>query len=838
MLTELLDIFLPEWFRSLAKDFKMSKTPAFNGIGNQYKLSVFTICFFIVVGSKLLFNQVSVFFDALTWIGTVTLVSVLLRLTLPRSAHSYLLFVVLGSLMVGIGLYESASFLLWLASSFSLGVLVLRGLCSKEHHSLISATEAVLIGVVIWIAIWGGMLHFAVNYQSLHIILCLLPCLFLANRFSFIRNKAIAGGVVAQDWINAIPFWSWVMGITVIGWVLRWSSFPSLGFDDHALHLRIWTEILTEHRYSFDISTQIWSLAPFTVDVLHAGLSLMAGGDARSAMNLGLAILLLSLMAVILRIWKLPAWAQWLLIVLMASTPMLGGLLLTLHTELMLAVIALAGMRLVIDANGGWRGQHVLGVLSCAALCAGIKLPGAVLGVTLLAALIVRCWSQRKTTTPTGPVLRWPALTLLIPLGFVALHSYIVAWNLTGNPFFPLYNAIFLSPFYDPINFSDSRWIHGFSLTSYVRAFFNTSEFFESGNYTAGWQYLIMLPLAMIALLLSGAPTTLRIILIPVLGFGLIMFSATQYWRYLFPVMPLALVLLGSLFIHERPVLRSMAFILAIACITANLFFFTRVSWMMNSPASMAFTRDGKGILTNLYAPAALLTDRVNKLAPRSRVLYSPSTPYGATLQGYPLYLNWYQPSRDKHSGALKDINALREFLLKEKVDFAMLIMSTNSNFRDVLLRQYMSMYGYVEGQENNMVLYRIADLPVQYRKVFELRMSESEVFESVDLLIRNADQGVTATLDGKILAVIPTLRARQARYKVEFNCPSDRGYFVAQINWDQGPPYYRLVACEDKLMEFSEAIPIPLAASKGKIYITSRDISKIEVKNIVVEVN
>ena len=65
-----------------------------------------------------------------------------------------------------------------------------------------------------------------------------------------------------------------------------------------------------------------------------------------------------------------------------------------------------------------------------------------------------------------------------------------------------------------------------------------------------------------------------------------------------------------------------------------------------------------------------------------------------------------------------------------------------------------------------------------------------------------------------------------------------NNGYFVAQINWDKGAPYYRLVACEAKSVTFFEAIPIPIGASQGSIYVTSRETSSIQVKNIILEVN
>ena len=73
----------------------MPKTSTFNEIVNHYKLPIVALCFLISVGSNLVFSQGSFAFDALAWTCTVALVGVVLGLTLPRSAHSYLLFVIL-----------------------------------------------------------------------------------------------------------------------------------------------------------------------------------------------------------------------------------------------------------------------------------------------------------------------------------------------------------------------------------------------------------------------------------------------------------------------------------------------------------------------------------------------------------------------------------------------------------------------------------------------------------------------------------------------------------------------------------------------------------------------
>lgn len=785
-------------------------------------------------------KQSSVAIDELSWAVAVALAGAALGILAPRLARLYLLLSVFAWLVLGVGVTQFGATLLWFASAWSIGALVLRRVRANDSLSCIGATEAALVGAAIWLAIWGAMLHFQVSYQPLHILLCLLPCLLVAGRTSGIRIELRSKVAEAQDWMNSIPLWAWVAGLAVIGWTLRWTSFPSMSFDDHALHLRMWTELLTHHRYAFDVQSQIWSVSPFVVDLLHAGLSLMAGNDARGAMNLALATVLLILIARILLIWQLQALAQWLLIVLMASTPMLANLLLSLQTELALAVLAVAGMYLVIGADGGWRGQHVLGLLSCAALCAGIKLPGAVLGVSLLAGLALRCWGQRGISTAGVPLLRASAFLLFIPLAFVALHSYVMAWKVTGNPVFPLYNAVFLSPFYAPVNFSDTLWIHGFGFSSYVRAFFHTSEFFESGDYTAGWQFLLLLPLAIVGALRPGMPVGLRIALIPLFGFGLMMFSATQYWRYLFPVMPIAGILLAALFVGGNRGYRALIVTLTLVCVVLNVVLLPRVSWMMSSTAAAAFTAEGKKITMGIYAPAAALTEQVNQLAPGSRVLYPSTHPYGASLHGTPLYVNWYSPSRSARFGSLTSTEEVGRFIAEEQADFAITNMTDVrvSGSPDALLREHLARFGSVVAKENAFLLYRVSATPLLYRKVFDLQASSGKALGETELLLPLSGDGIEASGEPRQLAVVNTYRASQARYSVAFKCPSDKGYFVAQINWDKGTPYYRLVACKPETSSFVEAVPIPVGATSGIAYVTARDSDSVQVENLMVEVH
>lgn len=804
-------------------------------------LLVLAFCFpALIVPSLFLGGQTSDALDALVWVASVFLTGGALWFFVPRWSHAFLLVAVLGWLAFGVGLVEIAAVVFWLFSAWSLGAWVLRWAYGGVPLSEVSTTEALLTGVAIWLAVWGCMLHFPVNYRLVYGALCLLPCLAQARQAvmqaSFWRGR----WRVAHDWMRSIPMWAWISGLSLIGWVLRWASFPTVGYDDHALHLRIWTELLANHQYAFDVQAQIWSVAPFAVDLMHACLSLMAGGDARSAMNLGLAVSLLLLLALVLSQLTLTVGVQWLLILLMVSTPMLGNLLLSLQTELFLAVLALAGLRLVMASHGNWRSPHLLGLLACSSLCAAVKLPGAVLGVTLLAAFMVRCWSLSVSETRSGHQLGWRAILVLIPLGFMAFHAYGLSWLLTGNPVFPLYNGIFQSPYFPPENFSDSRWVHGFSFSSYVKVFFNTSAFFESGNYTAGWQYLLMLPVAVLMALRPSVSVVLKVALIPLLGFGLVMFSATQYWRYVFPIMPIASVVLASLFGASNRVLRAIAWTLAILCIALNVLAFLKVSWMMRSPAVTAFTSSGKHDLTRQYAPVALLTEKVNQQGKGYRVLYPSSAPYGATLQGTPLYVIWYSAARWKLFDTLKDAQAIADFLAQEKVDFVITDMSNtgSSDSPEALLRRHLSEWGAVVDQVGTFVLYKLSDKPPVYQQVFDLQASMEKRPSAVPILLTSSDRGVAALQDPKVLAVVKTDGAKQVRYSVDFECPSKDGFFVAQMNWNVGPPYYRLVACQDKKVSFAEAVPVPAGASQAEIYVTARDTSPVMVQHLSVELN
>lgn len=771
-------------------------------------------------------------YDGAIWTAGVLITGILLCVLTRRHANVVALAIVLGWVGLGVGLANLAIIGAWAISAWALGGVLLGRIHKEPDYALNHPLEAVVLGVAFWIAVWSVMLHYRVNYRGVYWGLCAIA---LAPLFRFSAGQyqhAIGTRLqVAGQWIRAIPPWAWLPGLAAIGWVLRWSSFPSLMFDDHAMHLRLWTSFATQHKAELDPTGQIWSLAPFASDLVHAALSLMAGTDLRGAWNLGLALSLLSMAAALLHRTRANPSTQWLLLVLLASTPMLGVLLLSLQTELVLAVIAMAAMLLIGGATKG-NSAHAWGVLACAALCVAVKLPAAALGVLLILTLLLR--TGLRGILPRREGVIWALMTLLI-LSFAALHNYAFAWKVTGNPVFPLYNAIFKSPFFGPENFIDRTWTKGFSLHSYVNAFFKTSDYFESTNYVAGWQYLLLLPCALIVLAFKGSSRLLRLTLIPMLGFGLIMFAAIQYWRYLFPIMPLAVVVMAGLFIEPQRRLRTFFLVVALICIALNLYAFRGISWLMQGAAQSAYTAEGSDRLSTTFAPAVKLNDKINSIAPGARVLYPMETPYGATLHGLPLYVNWYTPRRAAQFGAIKNVQGVAEFLASEKVEF---VITNQANTETgatpaALLREYLASYGRAIDQSGPLVLYRVGTEKLRYHDGFSLQ-KELATVRTNDA--EHSKRTIEANSQPKSFNWFSTDVANQMKYTVQLHCASNKGFFVAQVNWDSGNPYYRLIACRAESFTFSEAVVVPVGARQGQPYITTRDDTSAIVEDLHVE--
>ena len=783
--------------------------------------------------------------DAGLWLLGCTLLMPVLAVFRIRHKWAVLCACILVYLAGGAGWGASLVAACFAVSAFCLGrVMLYLGLPTQRAPLLLM--ESLLLGGGAYLAVFGVMLHFPVNHVAGHVLILAVPIVLahLLRLPAQYRQPASAAWrhlfeVAARA--NALLLFALVV---LTGYVARFVLFPSVTYDDHALHLRMWTVLAERHVYDFDVRSQIWAVAPFAVDLLHASLSLVAQADARAALNLALLAFLLYAFWRLAGVFVRRVNDRLLLSLLFVSTPMLSILLISLQTELMLAVLATCGSVLLFDKRVALGSAGGAAMLMVAALCAATKLPGAVLGAILLAAFAALAWRQGRLRVPAAQLPLLLCVTLLATV--VALHSYAHAWHVTGNPLFPLYNAYFKSPLFGPYNFLDLRYVHGVSLSSWLGVFFHTSAFYESKNYVAGFQYLFLLPLALLSLLACRRQRRGLRILAPLCGFGFIMFLAVQYWRYLFPVMPLASAVTGALFYRARQRARGgqilgqpVVAVTLLAFTIANLYFLPGISWNFETPAGSLYGEQQKLRFLEQRTPEYLFNLQLNRDDPGARVLFASNRPAGATLSGTPVYINWYAPAVQVRVEAIASSAQLSAFLKEQQIRYVYWNLAEPIDAQKTfssLLAAYLSQHGVPLQLKANMVMYRLQEMPVNYASVVDI--SDFRPFGA-----EAAKRGSRLAPDGTLLVStlsfavqdFPTGAAQSARYAVKLACPNKNGSLIAQINWSQGPPYYRLVHCNRDIIEMAESVPVPPGAERGVLFLTSRDTDYLQVRQVSV---
>jgi hypothetical protein len=208
-------------------------------------------------------------------------------------------------------------------------------------------------------------------------------------------------------------------------------------------------------------------------------------------------------------------------------------------------------------------------------------------------------------------------------------------------------------------------------------------------------------------------------------------------------------------------------------------------------------------------------------------------------LHGNPLYVNWYSPFRAKKFISLNNINAIEEFFKNEKIQVVIynMLESKKINTPEVLIREYMAIYGIAIATEQNLTMFKVSAKPIVYKKLFDLNAAKMGEISDVEYLYPKEKLDILAVNEPRVIAVLPTLGAKQARYKAELNCPSENGFFIAQINWDIGSPFYRFIPCKEKNVIFNESFLIPKDATKGMLFITAKDTDAISIKQITLEI-
>jgi hypothetical protein len=425
--------------------------------------------------------------------------------------------------------------------------------------------------------------------------------------------------------------------LLAIAYAASSAILPTTQPDDLAYHLGLPWQLAEFGHYRFDVAGQVWAVAPWTADVLHGIVQLLAGGEARGALNLLWLLLALRLMWLLLAGLGVGESWRWLGVALVACQPMTHSLVQSMQTELPAMAVVLALALLVVEAARGDPERTVRPIAVIAGLALALKVSTiALLGPLALWFLVV------------ARPLPWAAMLRSVPwVLLVGGSSYLYAWVLTGNPVLPLFNHFFESPFFAPHSFEDIQFRGLLEWNVPWLLVADASRFNQGLDGAPGVHWLLLAgPLFVMAL----THRDLR----PWLAVGLAttvpLFIEMQYLRYIYPGM--ALLLVPMVVAAARSSFAPWRWAAWIA-ILGNLALIGHGIWTVRDGTLSWVGRHGsefgEAYLT-AFAPERLANRFLREQGPGVRALYVlPDAAPIADLPGRAFAPIWYDPETAQH---------------------------------------------------------------------------------------------------------------------------------------------------------------------------------------------
>ncbi|MEO8370814.1 MAG: hypothetical protein ABI806_16645, partial [Candidatus Solibacter sp.] len=287
---------------------------------------------------------------------------------------------------------------------------------------------------------------------------------------------------------------------------------------------------------------------------------------------------------------------------------------------------------------------------------------------------------------------------------------YAIAWAKTGNPLFPFRNEKFHSPQLNPkAEIRDDRFRKPLTWNTPYDLTFRSNTLYEGQNGSFGFQYLIMAPLALLALLVAPRRQAVGAAAVGMTAIILIL-SSEPNARYLYPALPLLFVPLAALMgwaaAHHRTLARALM-VFAVACVAINIYFL---------PSSSYYHKDFYGPFTDaqreaylgVTAPIRNVITWFNRAHPRAAVLLTQDS-YIAGLSGDVYENHWHQYNTLERLRRAANIEDVRGTLDAWKVHYLIARKTTVSQYaRPLALRLLLDQCTIAEYASNEFYVARV----------------------------------------------------------------------------------------------------------------------------------
>ncbi len=549
-----------------------------------------------------------------------------------------------------------AAVLLFLVASNALGTAAARRMPGKRHTPAAEILHT-LLGIGIYAFAMTLSARLPVNYPIVWGVLLVLP---IALDFRGVAQRArgwlaALGSVELRNWRErgALVLLLFVLSIHWLG-----ALEPEYSADGLTMHLAIAADIAAHHAMTFHPNLFVWSVMPMAADFANTIVYLIGGEASASLLNFALLVAIAGLLYRAVRRW-LPRDAALLTAALFASTPLVNLVTGSLFIENFIAAMIL-GMAIELwrfhesgEARDLWIAAALGGTAASAKLgaCAFV-----LVGLAVAAA-------EARRRRILKPALQAAGLLLLF-----AAPPYAIAYALTGNPVFPFLNWRFPSPLLEHgVEFRNNLFTQPLNWKTPFELTFHTSQYLEGLNGAVGFQYLLLIPLAVIALF---AARNYGVRLAAAIGLfaGAAVMASQPYARYLYPALPLLTIPFASLAARFAPRQRKLYYALfaaVLVCIALNVYFTPVSGWYHKDLYAPAiFRRDGRARVIHADVPLRDVTMRFREMRPNDHVLLlveEDLADAGSSAYEY----HWHQHSISTQIGNAASVSTLRDLFLR-----------------------------------------------------------------------------------------------------------------------------------------------------------------------------
>jgi hypothetical protein len=438
----------------------------------------------------------------------------------------------------------------------------------------------------------------------------------------------------------------WTLPRAVLAWLILAAllfyganaALPERFWDALVMHMMIPSQILLDGHWVYEPGRFAWALFPLAADYTFAFAMALGGEDAVKLINmLALGGILLTLFDIVRGMATVRQAEMAMLLVLSLPIALLSST--AAMVENLLCLQILAATRAVLLLRAGSRLAPLLALAVILPSIMALKLHGAAAVAPIAVIALVRGRFRGLLRRDWVVVLG-----VLAAAGALGLSQYAYAFHRTGNPVFPVMNNLFRSPLWPPVAFEDLRWQGHLAWDLLYRMTFDSGAYVEGYKGAMGFALLVMLIPGVVATLL--APREAPVVCLVVAGvYCAVVLRQIQYIRYLYPVMPLLLVVCAH-GLHQLGAVRwgrvlgggaaGLAAMLGLLVLPAG-------AWTLRAANLRAgFDPVERHTMLANQVSTRLAVDAVNALGEaRPRVLFG-GEPYGAFLRGTWVYAAWY----------------------------------------------------------------------------------------------------------------------------------------------------------------------------------------------------